>query len=147
MTDVFSKKKRSIVMSRIRSSGNRETEVALKNILNTHRITGWRRRQKVFGNPDFIFYACHLAIFIDGCFWHGCNKHGHIPKTNRKYWINKLENNKERDRKVNRYLKLNGWNVIRIWEHDLRYENRCITRIRLAMKKSVFHKKYWHSYE
>jgi DNA mismatch endonuclease, patch repair protein len=135
MTDIFSREKRSIVMSRIRSNGNRDTEVALLNMFKTNRITGWRRRQKVFGNPDFIFYSYHLAIFIDGCFWHVCNKHGHIPKTNRKYWKNKLENNRKRDLNVNRYLYLHGWRVVRIWEHDLRYENKCISRIKLAMIK------------
>ena len=60
------------LMSRIRSLGNKKTEFALVALLKAHHITGWRRHQPVFGKPDFIFRAHRLAIFVDGCFWHGC---------------------------------------------------------------------------
>ena len=82
MADVFSKSKRSEVMSRIRSRGNQATELALAKLFRRHKITGWRRNQKVFGKPDFIFPKHKLAVFVDGCFWHGCPKHGTQPKGN-----------------------------------------------------------------
>ena len=75
MPDVFTKAKRSEVMSRIRGRGNKDTELALAKLLRRHRITGWRRNQPVFGKPDFVFPKLKLAVFVDGCFWHGCPKH------------------------------------------------------------------------
>lgn len=67
--------------------------------------------------PDIVFTRQRLAVFIDGCFWHGCPKHGSEPKTNRDYWLPKLAENKERDREHNRLLRAAGWEVVRIWEH------------------------------
>lgn len=72
MADVFSKRKRSEVMSLIRGSGNKGTELALVQIFRAHRITGWRRHQAMFGKPDFVFAKIRLAVFVDGCFWHYC---------------------------------------------------------------------------
>ncbi len=82
MVDVFTKQKRSQVMSRIRGSGNKETELALISLFKRRRITGWRRNQKVFGKPDFVFRSVRVAVFVDGCFWHGCPKHGTLPANN-----------------------------------------------------------------
>ena len=82
-------------------------------------IKGWRRHQSMFGNPDFVFAQAKIAVFVDGCFWHGCPNHCRMPKTNREYWENKIEKNKRRDRKVTRVLRSEDWNVIRIWEHEL----------------------------
>jgi len=73
----------------------------------------------MFGNPDFVFAQAKIAVFVDGCFWHGCPNHCRMPKTNREYWENKIEKNKRRDRKVTRVLRSEDWNVIRIWEHEL----------------------------
>ena len=98
MADVFSKTKRSEVMSRIRGRGNKDTEVALAKVFRRHKINGWRRNQKVFGKPDFIFPKLRLAVFVDGCFWHGCPKHGHKPKGNAAFWKNKFARNIARDR-------------------------------------------------
>jgi DNA mismatch endonuclease (patch repair protein) len=72
MPDVFTKAKRSQLMSRIRSHGNKNTELALVRILRAQGITGWRRHQPVFGKTDFIFPRLRLAVFVDGCFWRGC---------------------------------------------------------------------------
>jgi DNA mismatch endonuclease (patch repair protein) len=71
MADVFTKIKRSQVMAAIRSKGNKDTELKLISIFRKYRITGWRRHQVVFGNPDFIFRKAKIAVFVDGCFWHG----------------------------------------------------------------------------
>lgn len=139
MTDVFTPAKRSEVMSRIRGVGNKETEVALVNLMRRNGIKGWRRRQALFGKPDFIFRAARLAIFVDGCFWHGCSKHSKVPRNNRPFWLKKLEGNKKRDRTVNRVLRSLGWRVLRIWEHELtqKCEHRCVARIRRALAARV----------
>ena len=119
MPDVFTKEKRSEVMSRIRGKGNKDTEVALAKLFRTIGITGWRRHYPIVGKPDFAFPKQKLALFVDGCFWHGCPKHATRPKGNSAFWSAKLDGNKARDRKVNRELRAKGWRVLRIWEHDL----------------------------
>lgn len=129
MTDVFTKAKRSEVMGRIRSSGNKETEGALAKILRRHGIRGWRRGAALFGKPDFVFRARRVAVFVDGCFWHGCPKHGTRPRQNRAFWDRKLRRNRARDRRVNRELRAQGWRVLRIWEHELRNETRLAARM------------------
>jgi DNA mismatch endonuclease (patch repair protein) len=119
MPDVFNKAKRSKVMAAIRSRGNKDTELKLASILRAACITGWRRHQPLPGKPDFVFARDRLALFVDGCFWHGCPKHGRQPRTNKAYWSQKLARNKARDRSVSRALRQSGWTVIRIWEHRL----------------------------
>ncbi len=133
MPDVFSKAKRSEVMSRIRGRGNRTTEVALAQLLRIHHITGWRRSQPVFGKPDFIFRHQRVAIFVDGCFWHGCPKHATFPATRRAFWLAKFARNKARDGLVTQTLRKNDWRVVRIWEHELRSPNRVIARVHKAL--------------
>ena len=130
MADVFTKAKRSEVMSRIRGRGNRDTEIALLKLLRKHRITGWRRHQSLLGRPDFVFGSHRVAVFVDGCFWHGCPQHATMPSQNAKFWKEKLDGNRARDRRVTRELKRRGWHVIRIWEHDLaKRPDRCTQRI------------------
>jgi len=133
MTDVFSARKRSRVMSRIRSAGNRETEGRLLAILRKNHITGWRRRLPLAGKPDFAFPAERLAVFVDGCFWHGCPDHGRIPDSNRDYWEQKLARNTERDIAVTAVLKSKGWRVVRFWDHDLADTNAVVRRLRRAL--------------
>jgi DNA mismatch endonuclease, patch repair protein len=67
--------------------------------------------------PDIVFTARRLVVFIDGCFWHGCPQHGHIPKTNPGYWGPKIEGNQRRDEKQRKALEAVDWDVLRIWEH------------------------------
>jgi DNA mismatch endonuclease (patch repair protein) len=149
-------------MSRIRSRGNRDTELALARLLRTNHITGWRRQivisvrssqrkeaqtenrkseignQKLIGassprllrvKVDFVFRQVRLALFVDGCFWHGCPKHATKPANNRAFWRRKLAGNKKRDALVTRTLRRAGWRVIRIWECDLRNAERILKRI------------------
>ena len=120
MADIFTKKKRSEVMTRVRSRGNEATELALARWFRREGITGWRRNQRVFGKPDFVFWKERVAVFVDGCFWHGCPRHGTMPKQNGSFWRAKLARNKARDRLVARTLRSDGWKVVRIWEHELR---------------------------
>src|SRR5580700_10150015 len=111
MADVFKKAKRSKVMAAIRSQGNKDTELKLVSILRVARITGWRRHKPLLGQPDFVFGRERVALFVDGCFWHGCPKHGRQPGSNTKYWREKLARNKSRDRRVSRELNKAGWTV------------------------------------
>lgn len=119
--DVFSKAKRSLVMSRIRGSGNRDTELRMIALFRTYGISGWRRGQPLFGKPDFVFQRGRVALFVDGCFWHGCPKpkHAPMPKNRAEWWAAKLARNKNRDLIVTRTLRRQGWTVIRVWECDL----------------------------
>lgn len=67
---------------------------------------------------DIVFTRRRLAVFVDGCFWHGCPTHGHTPKANTHYWAPKLERNRDRDARVTAALEADGWKVLRIWEHE-----------------------------
>jgi DNA mismatch endonuclease (patch repair protein) len=120
VADVFGRAKRSRVMAAIRSVGNRTTERALAAAFRRLGLKGWRRHVSLPGKPDFVFLKARLAVFVDGCFWHGCPKHGHWPKTNRRYWRRKLRRNAERDRAMTRELVRRGWRVVRVWEHDVK---------------------------
>lgn len=118
--DTFSVAERSRIMSQVKSKGNRSTEVRLASELRLKGLHGWRRNSEMFGKPDFIYPRQRIALFVDGCFWHGCKKHCRVPASNRVYWIEKIEKNKRRDREVNKVLRDKGWKVIRIWEHEIK---------------------------
>jgi DNA mismatch endonuclease (patch repair protein) len=123
MADIWTKAKRSEVMSRIKGAGNKDTELRLIGIFKVQRITGWRRQSALTGKPDFVFPKLKLAVFVDGCFWHGCPLHATQPKTNVEFWRTKIGKNQARDRLVNRTLRARGWRVLRIWEHELAKKN------------------------
>ncbi len=131
MPDFLSKRKRSALMALIRGRGNKATEMRLIAIFRAHGITGWRRGSKLRGRPDFVFRAQRLAVFVDGCFWHGCPAHGTKPKTNAAFWRKKIARNQVRDREVDRALRKRGWKVLRLWEHALkrRHERRLLGRL------------------
>lgn len=137
MTDIWNKQKRSEVMSRIRSHGNKSTEVRLMAIFRKAGIKGWRRGQLLFGRPDFVFPKSRLTVFVDGCFWHGCPKHTNTPDSNHAFWKRKLTANKKRDQLVAKTLRVQGWRVLRVWEHELvrRNEKRCVSRLLRALRK------------
>lgn len=135
MPDVFTKAKRSIVMAAIRSRGNKDTELKLMAIFRMCRITGWRRHYPILGKPDFVFPRERLAIFVDGCFWHGCPKHGRKPGSNREYWVPKLRRNRQRDLNVSRRLRAKGWRVMRIWEHRLLEPKTVAAAVQSTLKK------------
>jgi len=82
----------------------------------------FRIGHKLAGTPDIVFPRARLVVFIDGCFWHRCPKHSHMPKSNIGYWKKKFQGNKERDIRVNRKLKRQGWRVLRVWEHEVASE-------------------------
>jgi DNA mismatch endonuclease (patch repair protein) len=132
--DTWSKTHRSKMMSLIRGRGNKQTEQALLALLKQNKITGWRRHLPLPGKPDFAFPRQKVAVFVDGCFWHGCPKCYTRPKTNRKFWDKKREDNMARDLRVNCQLRRQGWKVIRIWQHSLKQSpGACLNRIRRAL--------------
>jgi DNA mismatch endonuclease (patch repair protein) len=134
VADIWTQKKRSEVMSLIRGKGNKETEHALLTLLKQNKITGWRRHLPLPGKPDFAFPKAKVAVFVDGCFWHGCPKCYTRPKTNRKFWDKKRDDNMARDKRVTRQLRLQGWKVIRIWQHALQKSPAtCLNRIHRAL--------------
>jgi len=115
MSDIFSKKKRSEIMAKIRSS-NTKPELLAKDLLN-----GFQHQPKIYGRPDFINKKRKIIIFIDGCFWHKCPIHFKAPKSNKKYWLPKIKRNVERAKEVEKEYKNLGWKILRIWEHELKY--------------------------
>jgi DNA mismatch endonuclease (patch repair protein) len=135
--DVFSSAKRSAVMAAVRSAGNKRTELRLAAILKENKLKGWRRNYKIFGKPDFVFRGSRLAIFVDGCFWHRCPLHGSIPATNAQFWSEKLSRNAKRDQAVNAHLDASGWQVIRIWQHELRDSQRVAEKIRQSLAPQI----------
>src|SRR5690606_22059724 len=89
----------SKTMSLIRGKKNRTTELKLRMLLTSKGIKGWKLHAiELEGNPDFYFEKKKLAIFVDGCFWHGCPRCGHIPKTRSAFWKAKISRNRKRDR-------------------------------------------------
>lgn len=121
MADVFSKKKRSEIMSHIRSKDTVLEQDFLKLLSSVSHAAGYRYRKhymKLPGKPDAVFPAKKIAVFIDGCFWHGCPSHSRTPLSNSEYWEQKIARNRDRDREVTKACKKQGWRVIRIWEHD-----------------------------
>lgn len=135
MADVFTPQRRAAIMALVRSTGNASTEQRLVRLLRAHHITGWRRAVRLFGSPDLVWYQKRVAVFVDGCFWHGCPRHGHTPRSRITYWASKLARNKLRDRFVRRTLQRRGWRVLRIWEHELtrKNESRLLRQIRSAL--------------
>jgi DNA mismatch endonuclease, patch repair protein len=117
MTDTHTKEQRIKNMKAIKSQSNLENKVS-KALWN--KGFRFRKNSKLYGKPDIAIQKFKIVIFIDSCFWHVCPEHSNIPKSNQDYWVKKLNRNQERDREVSRYYKEQGWNIMRIWEHELK---------------------------
>ena len=120
MTDIFSSLERSRIMRLVKHRGNKSTELRLIQIFRINGLIGWRRGYPLFGKPDFVFPKKRLVVFVDGCFWHGHDCRNTKPKDNAAYWQAKFIRTKERDRSVSTTLQQKGWNVVRIWECELK---------------------------
>lgn len=120
MADVFSQSQRSEIMRAVKSRGNKSTELKLIEIFKNLGIHGWRRNYKLFGNPDFVFPKKRIAVFVDGCFWHGHDCRNTKPAANAEYWRKKIKRNINRDVLVAQTLTEKGWKVIRIWECQIK---------------------------
>jgi DNA mismatch endonuclease (patch repair protein) len=134
---------RSEAMRAVRSKGNKTTENRLRAVLAKSLIKGWKVHQPgIPGNPDFVFPKLKIAIFVDGCFWHGCPACGHTPKTNSSYWAAKIVSNRRRDRANSLRLRTEGFLVLRLWEHSLKRDaSGCIGKIRMLLEVALRRKK------
>ena len=128
---------RSRIMRAVRSKGNKTTEKRLRFALVREGVAGWIMHPKLTGTPDFFFPSARLIVFVDGCFWHGCEKCGHIPSVNRPYWKAKIERNRERDLEHTRWLTAEGFSVLRLWEHDLRDTSECLRTIQAFLRNAA----------
>ncbi|WP_448028236.1 very short patch repair endonuclease [Brevibacillus borstelensis] len=117
--DRVNKETRTQIMKKVKSTGSGIEERIRKELWKR----GLRYRKNVkslLGSPDLAFKNYKIVIFIDSCFWHGCNLHCRMPESNKDYWIKKISRNKERDLEVSKYYNENSWTLIRIWEHDVK---------------------------
>jgi DNA mismatch endonuclease (patch repair protein) len=96
----------------------------------------YRLRPRLPGTPDVVFPRARLAVFIDGCFWHGCPEHYRAPKANAEFWRAKIERNTSRDRRVDRELLDMGWRTVRVWEHEIRIDPRGVATRVVDLSKS-----------
>jgi DNA mismatch endonuclease (patch repair protein) len=145
MSDVYTRAERSALMAKVRGRGNLTTEQALAKVFRAEGWSGWRRQRTIGGRvadgtrfrvrPDFVFAARRLAVFVDGCFWHGCPRHGTRPRGNAAFWEAKFRRNQARDRRDTRRLERAGWKVLRLWEHELKPKARPTL---LAKLRNVF---------
>ena len=120
MTDTFTRAERSEIMRRVKGRDT-SPEVRLRKALWALGVRGWRLDVRTLpGRPDLAFRRAQLAVFIDGCFWHGCPRHCRMPSSNQAYWTRKIERNRERDRAAGRDLRRRGWRALRLWEHQVR---------------------------
>ena len=120
MSDVFDDKKRSEIMRSVKSKKNKTTELRLIEIFKQNGITGWRRNYPVKGHPDFVFLKQRIAVFVDGCFWHGHDCRNTRPSDNQEYWQKKRAQNVKHDKAVTALFEARGWTVLRIWECELK---------------------------
>lgn len=122
--DIVSKEKRSSIMKAVKSRNNKTTELKMISIFKYYKLRGWRRNSKLYGKPDIVFDKKNIALFIDGCFWHGHNCRNTKPKEHKTYWTKKICRNKKRDKDVNMILKRKSWTVYRIWECELKSKSK-----------------------
>ena len=128
MSDTVSKKKRSEIMSKVRSKDSK-IEIDFRKAIWKEGFRYSKNPTKYFGQPDLVLKKHKAVIFIDSCFWHGCKKHCRLPATRKKYWTEKIERNKQRDKEVNRHYKKIGWKVIRVWEHQSKNLGKIVKKI------------------
>ena len=132
-------KARSKAMAAVKGKHNRTTEIQFRMALVRGGVSGWVTHTSLPGKPDVYFPKARIAIFLDGCFWHGCGRCGHVPKTNNLFWKTKIARNQDRDRRNLRLLRKEGIYVIRAWEHSLNDANqlqRILRRIQVILREA-----------
>jgi len=117
MADTVSKETRSKIMSSIRGKWTK-SETRIHGILKGHKIRH-KMYPKIDGNPDILMTDTNTAVFIDGCFWHGCPRCYKEPSSNKEYWVKKIRRNMERDKHNTKKARKAGYRVKRIWEHKI----------------------------
>ncbi len=128
-------------MKAVKPTANKTTELRLMEIFREHGIKGWRRQYKVKGHPDFVFLRERIAVFVDGCFWHGHDCRNTRPEHNKEYWMAKRQRNIKHDAEITAAFEARGWIVIRIWECELKKKNAPVLQVKLkpileALRKS-----------
>lgn len=119
MVDNLSKENRRKTMQAVRSKRTKLEEKITRELWK--RGVRFRKNVKdLFGIPDMAIKKHKAVVFLDSCFWHGCELHGKIPETNREYWEKKILRNKKRDLEVNDHYRKKGWRVLRVWEHEVK---------------------------
>jgi DNA mismatch endonuclease (patch repair protein) len=138
MRDLLTKTERSALMAKVRSRENKSTEKAVEQVLVLEEIRGWIKHPKaILGRPDFYFPRNRLALFIDGCFWHGCPLcQRRIPSTRMDFWRHKIGENRRRDKRVRRKLRSQGFHAMSVWEHDLLGKG-WLKRLRTLLLRSI----------
>lgn len=122
-------------MARV-SGADTGPEMALRRALWQAGLR-YRVRPGIPGRPDLAFMSCRIAVFVDGCFWHGCEEHYKAPATNAMFWSEKIARNRKRDRDVEVSLGKLGWTVLRFWEHEVEDDlPSVIDRIRSEIVRS-----------
>lgn len=124
LSDIFTKTERSEIMRKVKAHGNKSTEIRLITLFQKNGITGWRRNYPVKGRPDFVFPDKRVAVFVDGCFWHGHDCRNTRPEAHKEYWRKKGERNIRRDKEITALFEARGWIVLRIWECELKKKTR-----------------------
>ncbi|MFN0107296.1 MAG: very short patch repair endonuclease [Blastocatellia bacterium] len=140
MTDSVDQKTRSRTMASVPSQYT-SIEQKFATLLTTAKVGRFECQAiDLPGKPDIVFRRSKVAIFVDGCFWHGCQKHLRMPASNQDYWKNKIEKNVRRDRRNRSKLREIGWKVVRVWEHDLKNSAPAINRVRKAIETQKMNK-------
>ena len=129
MADVVNKRVRSNIMRSVKSCDS-QIELNFRKALWRSGIRYRKNVKGCVGHPDVVIKKFKVVVFIDSCFWHGCPKHCRMPSSRQTYWINKIKRNKDRDRSVSRFYQENGWNIFRLWEHDLDKSSKVVEKIK-----------------
>ena len=128
MVDNLTKEQRSKCMSRIRSKWTVQ-EVKIHNYLKGNKIKH-KMHPRLIGKPDILLTNTNVVVFLHGCFWHKCPKCYKEPKSRKDYWLPKIDNNVKRDKKYARILKLEGYKVLKLWEHEVKKDfNKALKKI------------------
>ena len=112
-------------------------EIAVRRELHRRGLRFFKNRRPVHGlrcEADIVFPRARVAVFVDGCFWHGCPEHGTRPASNSSYWNAKIDQNTARDRRNNEWLRSTGWLIVRGWEHEP--ATHIADRVELALRGS-----------
>jgi DNA mismatch endonuclease, patch repair protein len=125
--DRVTREVRSKIMASVRTSGG-TTERKMEKLLRLRGIRGFKKQWPIAGKPDFAWLKPKVALFVDGCFWHGCPRCNRPSKSNLKFWTSKIVSNRRRDLRVSRKLRRDGWSVLRVWECRIE-EKRSLARI------------------
>lgn len=136
--DNLTPQQRSKNMAAIKSKGTKIEQLFLSGLVEAGLDSFDFHASDLPGKPDAVHREAKIAVFLDGCFWHGCPNHFNAPATNPKYWKRKITKNRKRDRRVKRDLEDSGWLVRRIWGHSVKKDRArrwWLTRLQTLVKK------------